>query len=387
MIDELIIEQAKTVDLINLAGKNTELHKESSTEWSGPCPRCGGHDRFHVKASGFFCRNRACWPDGSEKFGDSIAYVRWLHGVNFVDAINILTGGVNAPAPRRIAQPTTSAKPEEKRQHDGWAEKIEPMVIEAMERIETAESYLSGRNIELMTALVYNLGFRPDAPLPGTWDRHKREHTYQPQPAIVLPWYRGGRLVAVRYRFLQYHEYTDVDGKDRNVKQSSVYDSDFRGTLYGGQALPEFCGMPIDPNGRCAEQLRILILCEGEINAMSIWQATNGFKWDVLSVGSESQKLSDQARQFAERYERVIVWMDKKDAVRRVMSQLGNAVGISSPMINNKEHDANDLLMTGQLVEFLVEARWMACKSEDEKRRFGYNLEEVNYKGVASARG
>lgn len=377
MIDEMVIEQARNTDLINLVGQRVELHKESSTEWSGPCPRCGGNDRLHVKANGFFCRNRACWAEGSDKFGDAIDYVRWLHGVPFTDAVEILTGHVAAPAPRRVAQPMQ--KQAEPQQHSGWAEKVTPMVEAAQERVNDASGYLASRGLELTTAMAFGLGFRSDAPLPGTWIAKERKHIVEPQPAIVIPWYRGGKLVAVRYRFLIYHPYTDVEGKERNVKQSSVYDSDFKGVLYGGHVLPEFCSMPIDDNGRCAEQLRTLVLCEGELNAMSVWQAAAGLRWDVLSMGSESQKLTEPARDFAERYGRVIVWMDKADAAKRLMSQIGGAVGISSPLINGKEHDANDLLKTGQLFDFLVEARQMACKSDEERERVKWDLWEVNY--------
>lgn len=377
MIDEMVVEQARTTNLISLVGQSVELHKESSSEWSGPCPRCGGTDRLHVKATGFFCRNRSCWPEGSEKFGDAIDYMRWLHGANFGDAVNMLTGNAPAPTARRVAP--APAKQAEHRQYSGWADKVAPMVETAQGCIEEAESYLQSRGLDLMTALVFGMGYRPDAPLPATWQATKQTHSHAPQPAIVIPWFRGGVLVAVRYRFLTRHEYTDIDGKERIVKQSSVYDSDFKGVLYGGHVLPEFCTMPIDQNGRCAEQLRTLVLCEGELNAMSIWQVANGLRWDALSIGSESQKLTEPMRHFAERYGRVIVWMDKADAAKRLMSQVHGAVGISSPVIDGKEHDANDLLRTGQLLEFVTEARQMACKGDDERERVKWDLWEAQH--------
>ena len=376
MISELSIEQARTIDLIDLSGQRVELHRESATEWSGPCPRCGGDDRFHVKVHGFFCRNRACWPDGSDKFGDPIAYVRWLHGVDFAGAIEILTGNVSAPTPRRVAAPMAK-QPGAGHQFSGWADKVTPVVTAAAGRIEEVAEYLALRGIDILTALTFGLGYRTDAPLPGTWDAQAQAHTHDPQSALMFPWYRGKSLVAARYRFLGYHDYTDNEGKERSVKQSSIFGSDFKGVLYGGHVLPEFCTMPIDDNGRCAEQLRTLVLCEGELNAMSIWQLANGLRWDVLSLGSESQKLTDSARDFAGRYGHVIVWMDKPAAVKRLISQLGNATGVSSPVIDGTEHDANDLLRTGQLLEFLLEARQRACQSEEERMRFHYDRQDA----------
>lgn len=72
---------------------------------------------------------------------------------------------------------------------------------------------------------------RTDAPLPGTWDAKRRCSIAAPQPAIVIPWYRGGKVVAVRYRFVRIHEYPGVDSRERKVKQSSIYGSDFADIL------------------------------------------------------------------------------------------------------------------------------------------------------------
>ena len=76
------------------------------------------------------------------------------------------------------------------------------------QRGEPARAYLAGRALEPATWLAFGLGFRHDAPLPGT----KGKRT---APAVVLPWGGGGRLVAVRYRFLEPQTYTDDHGNER----------------------------------------------------------------------------------------------------------------------------------------------------------------------------
>jgi putative DNA primase/helicase len=65
------------------AGKN---------ERCGPCPQCGGEDRFSIntKKQVFNCR-------GCGKSGDAIALVEFLDGVDFVRACETLTG---EPAPK-----------------------------------------------------------------------------------------------------------------------------------------------------------------------------------------------------------------------------------------------------------------------------------------------
>lgn len=372
MIDPTFVEMARRTNLIDLAKQRVELHRESSAEWSGPCPLCGGDDRLHVKADAFFCRK--CHPE----FGDAIEYVRWLHRVDFVGAVGILTGQTQGPKVRTMTPQPTTKQPERKHvQHSGWVEQVQPMVDAAKERIEDGFAYLESRGIEPATAIAFGLGYRADAPLPNTWDKKERWHIVEPKPAIVIPWYRGGKLTAVRYRFLTMHTYTDIEGKAREVKQSSVYDSDFTGVLYGGHVLPAFCTLPLPEDGKCAERLRTLVLCEGEINAISIAQVARSWKCDVLSLGSEGQKLTDGARAFAERYGRVIVWMDKADIAKRVMSQIAGAVAINSPVVDGQKVDANDMLRTGQLIDFLVEARQWACQSDDERERVQWDLWEV----------
>lgn len=368
MIDQTIIDTAKLTDLVTLVGQSIELRKISRDEYEGPCPKCAGTDRLHVKPTGFFCR--VCHPE----WGDAIEYLQWARNVSFADAVQQLTGHV-AKEPSAKLQP--AAKTVQHTQAPDWAAKVEPMVKAAQDRIEDAQAYLQSRGLLLITAIAFGLGYRPDAPLPGTWDTKQRRSIDDPQPAIVMPWYRGGKVVAVRYRFLTTHTYRDVGNKVRTVKQSSVYDSDFTGVLYGGHVLPEFCAMPLPESGKCAEALRTLVLCEGEMNAMSIWQIAHGWKWDILSLGSESQKPSPAALAFAGRYGRVIIWMDKGSIARQLMSQIMGAFAVNSPKVDGKALDANDLLQSGQLGEFLSEVRIRSCRSEAERERVKWDMWEV----------
>jgi hypothetical protein len=61
--------------------------KRAGQELIGPCPRCGGKDRFsiNIRKQLFNCR-------GCETGGDVIALVQFLHRCDFTTAIGILTG-------------------------------------------------------------------------------------------------------------------------------------------------------------------------------------------------------------------------------------------------------------------------------------------------------
>lgn len=367
MIDQTVIDTAKQVNLIELIGQSVELRKAGSGEYEGPCLKCGGDDRLHVKQSGWFCRQ--CHPE----WGDSIEYVQWARGLDFAGAVAALTGGAVAPAIKPEWVKSTHQRPKAQQPAD-WTAKVTPMVLAAQERIYEAYSYLESRGLDAMTAVFFGLGYRPDAPLPGTWDAQRRCSIMEPQPAVVMPWMRSGRIVAARYRFLDTHRYKDTNGKERTVKQSSIAGSEFSGILYGGHVLPEFCSMPVD--GKCAESLRTLVMCEGEMNAMSIWQAAQSWRWDVLSLGSESQKPTQAALDFAGRYGRVIIWMDRSIIARQLMSMIAGSVAINSPVVEDKALDANDLLQSGQLAGFLREVRLRSCQSDAERQRVKWDFSE-----------
>jgi hypothetical protein len=55
------IKLARNVDLLDLARRYVTLKKIAASEYAGPCPRCGGTDRFNVNPvkRTFLCRNCA----------------------------------------------------------------------------------------------------------------------------------------------------------------------------------------------------------------------------------------------------------------------------------------------------------------------------------------
>lgn len=359
-IPEEQIEAAKRVDLIAVASRHTQLHKESSREYSGPCPRpgCTARDNgFHVHADGwFFCRK--C----HEKRGDSIEFVRWLQpGLSFREAVAQLAGGAwptTAPAPK--PQPAERQKPATKSQLPGWRKKATALAAEAHERLWAAEgtparAYLLGRGLEPHTWLQYGVGYRPDAPLPGTKGAERA-------PALVLPWRSQTGVYALRYRFLEMQRYTDAEGRERAEKLVAETGSQFAGKLFGGQALPEWVLMLAPDGYKGAQRLCTLLIVEGELNAMSAWQVAGETRLHVLSIGSESQRLTPAALKFAQGYGQVLVWADKAKIAQQLMAALPGAVGIQSP----GGKDANDLLQASLLGGFLATMRANHAKGQDQ---------------------
>jgi len=318
-----LIDHAKKVSLVERAEQLVRLHSESATEYAGPCPRCGGDDRFHCTDEWFMCRQ--C----HDERGDVIEFVRWLNDVSFREAVSMLTGGASLPVESRRMQ--TNGQPA---QANDWDETYWRKHVDDSQRLlnrngrSAGRDYLHGRGIEAATWQAFGVGERLDTPLPHTGGA-------QTASAIVMPWYgSNGELNAVCYRFLQPHDYVNVRGeKIDGLKTASR--GQRSGNVFGLQAL----------HGH----REALVLCEGEINAMSIWQVAN--KWaDVLSVGSESQmrNLPGDVVAMAGDYGHVIVWADRPEIAAAGAKQIPNAQSFAN------ERDANDWLCAGQLSALLT---------------------------------
>jgi DNA primase len=81
------IDVARQVDILATARRFVALKRQSASEWTAPCPKCGGRDRFSInlKKQVWNCR-------GCGKGGDVIGLVQHALGVSFGDAVDDLAG-------------------------------------------------------------------------------------------------------------------------------------------------------------------------------------------------------------------------------------------------------------------------------------------------------
>lgn len=356
-IPEGLIEQAKLVDVIDLAGRYTVL-SERGRERFGPCPKCGGTDRFHCTADWWFCR-RCLYKggdNGEPKKCDAIDFVMWLDGREFREAVEMLTGGT-LPRRRPAAAGRNDQRKDQAKQPADWHLHKRPILERAQYALWNKDgtagaAYLERRCLVPATWLAFGLGFRPDVAIPGT-DGEQRA------PGIVLPWFAGGRLVALRYRFVE---------TQNGHKLTSELKSEFRHRLFGGQALAG------------PETATSLLIVEGEINSLSCWQVAHNIGVDVLSIGTENNsELSPKAIEYAMRYECRLVWADQASISTKLLAQLPDAYAVHSPLKKDADGagiigqdgkplkiDANDMLCAGRLGGFLTAARIDAAQSGRE---------------------
>jgi len=164
------------MNTLDLAQQKVKLKKASGThggEWQGPCPGCGGEDRFHVwpdqneGKGGYWCR-------GCGKGGDNIQFLRDFEGLSFGDACRKL----NITIPDQPGQPGRNSASRQRPQQDRpifhpdrhappadlWQERAGKLVSWAQENIKKnaeALSWLADRGISAEAAENFRLGWNP----------------------------------------------------------------------------------------------------------------------------------------------------------------------------------------------------------------------------------
>lgn len=180
-------------DLLSLV--STPLRKVAATrggEYHGPCPQCGGKDRFVVQPCGgddgrglWMCR--ACHP----KWGDVVAFVEWRDGVGFREACDRLGYALIAPAiDPDLPMPEPCEPPSR-----AWQERGKAIWMAAYHALwqsqgDKARAWLRARGLSNETiewaALGYIAADTWEAPsIWGLPPEHKK--VYLPR-GIVIPW-------------------------------------------------------------------------------------------------------------------------------------------------------------------------------------------------------
>jgi hypothetical protein len=92
-LDDADIDRAQAVSIGDVASERG-LALDRADNHAGPCPKCGGVDRFSISVhkGAFLCRQ--CHPKGG---GGAISLVMFLDNVVFRDAVMTLTGARHTP--------------------------------------------------------------------------------------------------------------------------------------------------------------------------------------------------------------------------------------------------------------------------------------------------
>ncbi|APT31917.1 cell Division and Cell Cycle [Methylobacterium phyllosphaerae] len=304
------IDEARAVDLVGYARARSPDLRRQGSEWVGPCPACGGRDRFSVapRKGVFHCR-------AAGRGGDVIALAQYVEGLDFLGAVASLTG---RPAPGRDIAETPEDRArrqaaQEARQAAVAAEAHARKVAEDSFRMaeikrarkfwvaagpvvlgSAAAAYLRQRG-ELMAPPGAHLRFSPAHPYvqPGHGGRpHRVLHV---GPALLAGLTGAdGRFCGVHQTWI---DLTRADGK------AVVPDPDTGEILPAKKVRGSVHGARIELV-RVAEP-HTLILGEGIETCLSVYQALRARDlplwreaavWSSVSLGNLSGRALDRVR-------------------------------------------------------------------------------------------
>lgn len=315
------IKQA--IDLVDFVQGYTQLRQISRAgEYAGPCPRCGGEDRFHVKGQRFYCRQ--CYPRG----GDVIDLVQLLHGVDFREACRLLMEIPSFSSERPTTAPTqpiVAATPDPPAEEvDGFQTSAAKTVLATTRKLFSPEgvsgrAYLHDRGLTETTCRTYRLGF-------GLSFHPVRQRN---EPAIFIPWlsHDGQRVEAVRLRFI-----------DPATTKAERY------ALKPGSTPVVFGQHLLQPSAH-------LVIVEGEFNCMTLHQ--HGVM--ALSLGSQTGAQHHASVEalltLLNGYPAISVWFDDPAHAQRLIAQLAEAEPFREKTwhVVTSPQDANALLVEGEL--------------------------------------
>lgn len=270
------ISKARSVDLLSLLPGDVECHRRANTrggEWKGPCPFCGGKDRFRVqpnwKGGHFACRQ-------CEVTGDAISFVRQLHGLSFGDAVRYLNGGTVSGI-RIVPRPVMTGKvkePQPQQDKTLWLKRTEAFVEESTKCLwgptgKAGLTYLRERKLSDDTIRRWKLGFNPK------WRTYSEkawglgEGEFKVGPGIVVPCFRDGHFAYVRIRKFKDGKPVSSEEKDKNLFLTMPDELKPPGLYILGQEIAT----------------RPCVMVEGQLDALTIWQEA-GELVNIVAIGS-----------------------------------------------------------------------------------------------------
>jgi DNA primase len=306
------------MDILTLAQGKTQLRKTASThggEYVGPCPSCGGRDRFHV------------WPDKTDskrservgiywcrscgKAGDVIRFLVDFDGKTYAEAFAAICEEMPsdgrhkyaAPQPQPAPRPCTSNAPGEKRtpQSDTWLAKAAALVQHAQAELaanDFAQKWLARRGISADTAAAMRLGWLSE-------DRWRDRPAWGLSPEIKADgkakrlWIPGGLVIPL----------IDQDGAVRRIRIRRFGDQEPRYVVVPGSSM---VGMAHGFPNRAA------VIVESELDAIML----AGLAPDlaaVVALGSASTKPGAQLLDELQRCAVVLVALDSDRAGAEAM--------------------------------------------------------------------
>lgn len=250
-------------------------------EWAGPCPSCGGDDRFRVwpkhpsgaKGGRYLCRNVDCTLGN----GDGIDFLRRHRGRTFVDACKELGVNTDTNSWRQISAyaPSKACQPEPPAPLPlAWQKRASRFVADCAKRMVPEScglAYALSRHLTPETVAELDFGWTPSDRYEerSEWGLVADENGQGKHKTVWLP---GGLVIPSR----------SAEGVT-GVKIR-------RSKWHQGEGKPKYIVVPGTRPGLSLRNgsARPVVVVESEIDAALIWQEA-GDLVDALALGTASR--------------------------------------------------------------------------------------------------
>lgn len=204
-----------TISLLDLAGQDTELRRVANTrggEWCGPCPRCGGRDRFRVQPN--YGEHGFWWCKQEGISGDDIEYLREFREMSFQDACLFLGREPKIKHSSKINKPQWEPR-ENPSPDEAWRKKSAALVDWCHKQLlsntgKDALEYLkTQRGLSEGTIKFFRLGWNPKDAWPerkawglpdGVNEKGERTKKIYLPKGIIIPCFVDEQLQKVKIR-------------------------------------------------------------------------------------------------------------------------------------------------------------------------------------------
>lgn len=201
-------------DLLELIARDTRLRKVANScggEWAGPCPQCGGRDRFRVQPQAqpqprWICR-QCC-----ERWSNLPGYLMWRDGLSYGDAcsaLGVVRAGDDQPAAAPMPRPANDVHPPSERwrwaagrvadicQRALWSSPLGDAARAYLHRRGFTDDTIRHAGLGLHVGGCYNRwelwGLAPQPAKHGVWVPH----------GILIPWRVDGAVWKLAVRLSQ----------------------------------------------------------------------------------------------------------------------------------------------------------------------------------------
>lgn len=279
----------RRLDMLSVIGADTQLKRVARNdggEYAGPCPFCGGSDRFHVwpdhpEGPRWRCFGSKAGRNGCGRGGDMLAYLVDRGDVTPQEAGRLRgNGGEATVIQQQASRSTLDQSAPVAPQAPGappavWREKARLFRGYCQEQLHgpagrAALDYLHGRGLTDDTIRRWGLGWHEKAR-----ERTARSWGLTGKPVwllrgVTIPWTVEGEAWHVKIR-----RFNDAGPMDKPGKKYARITGGAP-TLYG---LDFIAGK------------RVVVICEGELDAVLLWQEA-GDLVDVVAIGTKGAKVA-----------------------------------------------------------------------------------------------